>query len=111
MSEFFPILTSQLIVFMHMIFFVTLVKREGVAKVRCTLDHQVGAILPDAAVPDYSKDLCMQGLTLIDDFRLFALEHDPSRVVGLDVIDEVVELPYRTFELPGTVLFFLGAVF
>lgn len=53
----------------------------------------------------------MRGLTLIDDFRLFALEHDPSRVVGLDVIDEVVELPYRTFELLGTVLFFLGAVF
>lgn len=53
----------------------------------------------------------MRGLTLIDDFRLFALEHDPSRVISLDVIDEVMELPYRTFKLPGTVLLFLGAVF
>jgi hypothetical protein len=53
----------------------------------------------------------MRGLTLIDDFRLFTLEYDSSRIAGLDVIDEVVELPNRTFELPGTVLFFLRAVF
>jgi hypothetical protein len=53
----------------------------------------------------------MRGLTLIDDFRLFALEHDSSRIVSLNVINEVVELPNRTFELLGTVLFFLGAVF
>jgi hypothetical protein len=53
----------------------------------------------------------MRGLTLIDDFRLFTLEHDSSRVFGLNVINEVIELPNRTFELLGTVLFFLGAVF
>jgi hypothetical protein len=53
----------------------------------------------------------MRGLTLIDDFCLFALEHDSSRVISLNVINKVVELPNRTFEMPGTVLFFLGAVF
>jgi hypothetical protein len=37
---------------MHIIFFITLVKRKGVAKVHYTLDHQVGAIPPDAAVPN-----------------------------------------------------------
>jgi hypothetical protein len=37
---------------MHIIYFITLVKREGIAKVHYTLDHQVGAILLDATVPD-----------------------------------------------------------
>ena len=53
----------------------------------------------------------MRGLTLIDNFRLFALEYDSLRVVSLNMINEVIELPNRTFKLLGTVLFFLGAVF
>ena len=77
----------------------------------CMLDHQVGTIPPDAAVPNQSKDLYMRGLTLIDNFRLFALEYDSLRVVSLNMINEVIELPNRTFKLLGTVLFFLGAVF
>jgi hypothetical protein len=92
---------------------VVLVERKGSAKEHCTLNHEIGTIPTDATVSDESQDALVRalvGLVLGDYLSLFAFEYSDAGVVLFDVKDEVIELPYRTFALLGTVLLFLGAV-
>jgi hypothetical protein len=92
---------------------VVLVERKGSAKEHCTLNHEIGTVPTDTTVSDESQDALVRalvGLVLGDYLSLFAFEYSDAGVVLFDVKDEVVELPYRTFALPGTVLLFLGAV-
>jgi len=52
----------------------------------------------------------MLGVVVLVYLHLLALKHGDTRVIGLNVDDEVVELTYRSFSKPRTVLVFIIAV-
>jgi hypothetical protein len=89
---------------------VVLVERKGVLQVDRTFDHKVSTVPSNASVSNEPKDTRVVRVVVIDYLLLFALEYTDTRVVGLNVNDEVVELAYRPFSKLRTVLFCLCAI-
>lgn len=72
--------------------YIALVEREGVLKPNTSFDHKVSAVLSDATVVHEPQDLL--GFANHYSLTLLTLEQVNPRVVGLDISDEVIELPY-----------------
>jgi hypothetical protein len=77
-----------------------LVKVDGILKLHCALDHEVGTVPTDAAVYNNSVDLHNIGVLGHSGLALLTLKDEPARAALFNVDDRVMKLANRSLCAP-----------